>query len=160
MAKEPEVELPGPGDLKSAESTWRVLFVDSSERNELLKEACKEYGYAVIGAETLEEAWLFLNGKDHVDVIVCAAHLEHESMFEFLHGVRSNALHRDAAFLILSLAPSKTGSRFDESAAATGLALGASAFVPMPVFDVRVLVDHIRRLRPEVPALQQAGTSA
>jgi hypothetical protein len=35
----------------------------------------------------IEEAFAFLDGKDHADVIVCAAHLEEESMFEFLRRV-------------------------------------------------------------------------
>lgn len=157
MKSEPKIEHPELCDVKNAANTWRILFVDSPERNEILKEACKEHGYDVIGAPTLTEAWLFLNGKDHVDVIVCAAHLEHESMFEFLHGVRTcdNALHRNAAFLILSLEPGNVGSRLDKNAAVAGLALGADAFLPMPEFDVSVLVQHLRRLQPVVPTLQQ-----
>ena len=155
MTSEPEVELPETNHANRAEATWRILFVDSKENNELLKEACKEFGYAVIGASTLEEAWLFLNGENHVDVIVCAAHLEHESMFDFLHGVRKNEIHRTAAFMILSLEPTHTGSRLDRSAAAAGLLLGADAFVLMPVFDVDSLVQHLRRLQPEIPTLVQ-----
>jgi hypothetical protein len=49
-------------------------------------------------------AWAFLDGKDHADVIVCAAHLEEESMFEFLRGVRDSEAHQSAKFLILALA--------------------------------------------------------
>jgi len=159
MTSEPEIEHPDPNDARNAANTWRILFVDSPERNETLKEACKEHGYDVIGAPTLTEAWLFLNGKDHVDVIVCAAHLENESMFEFLHGVRNsdNPLHRNAAFLILSLESGKIGTLTDKSAAATGLTLGADAFVSMPEFDVNTLVQHVRRLRPPVPILQQTA---
>lgn len=157
MPREPEMELPNSGDARCAAETWRILFVDSQEHNDLLKEACKKYGYAVIGASTLEEAWLFLNGRDHVDVIVCAAHLEEESMFQFLHDVRTSEGHHDAAFLILSLEPRVAGSRLDRSAAAAGLALGADAFAPMPVFDVSALVEHLRRLQPSTPTLLQTS---
>jgi CheY-like chemotaxis protein len=156
MSAEPELELPDRADAKPPEQTFRVLFLDSPEHNELLKEACKEFGYAVVGANTVEEAWLFINGTDHVDVIVCAAHLEEESMFKLLSAVRASEIHKDAAFLILSLETSPVGARFDAIAASAGLALGADAFVPMPVFDPVALVMHIRRLQPEIPHLHQA----
>jgi CheY-like chemotaxis protein len=153
MTAEPELELPDRADAKPPEQTFRVLFLDSPERNEMLKEACKEFGYAVVGASTVEEAWLFLNGTDHVDVIVCAAHLEEESMFKLLLAVRASELHKDAAFLILSLEPSPVGARLDAIAASAGRALGADAFVTMPVFDPIALVAHIRRLQPAVPSV-------
>ncbi len=156
MTTEPELELPDRADARPPGLTFRVLFLDSPEHNELLMEACKEFGYAVVGAATVEEAWLFLNGTDHVDVIVCAAHLEEESMFKLLHAVRASELHKDAAFLILSLEPSPVGARLDAIAASAGRALGADAFVPMPVFDPIALVAHIRRLQPAIPKVQRA----
>ena len=84
MQKEPQVEYPAPKDAKPPMKTWRILFLDSAENVKKLKDACKHAGYEVVGALTIEEAWAFLDGKDHADVIVCAAHLEEESMFGFL----------------------------------------------------------------------------
>jgi CheY-like chemotaxis protein len=159
MSKEPEVEHPAPGNAKSPLQTWRLLFLDSAENIEQLKGACKAVGYDVVGATTIEEAWAFLDGKDHADVIVCAAHLEEESMFEFLKGVRDSEIHRKTMFLILSLEPGAVGARLDRSTARTGRQLGADAYLIMPVFDPHGLVAQIQKLQPAVPVLQQSATT-
>ena len=158
MQKEPQVEHPAPGDARSPMKTWRILFLDSAENIEQLKDACKNVGYTVVGAITVKDAWAFLDGKDHVDVIVCAAHLEEESMFEFLKRVRDSKVHGDTKFLILSLAPGPLGSRLDGSTARAGLALGADTYVNMPVFDPQELVARIKKLQPSVPLLQRSAT--
>src|SRR5512134_2295398 len=111
MLKEPALEHPAAEDAKPPMKTWRVLFLDNPQNIEKLKDACKDEGYAVAGALTIAEAWAFLDGKDHVDVIVCAAHLEEESMFQFLKRVRDSKVHGDAKFLILALATSALGSQ-------------------------------------------------
>src|SRR5436190_15358797 len=131
MSLEPPLERPSPENAKSPQQTWRILFLDGPENVEKLKEAGKEAGYVVVGAITIAEAWAFLEGKDHVDVIVCAAHLEEESMFEFLKGVRDNEIHRDAGFLILSLSPGEVGARVDRIATRAGMLLGADAYAVM-----------------------------
>ena len=156
MKAEPQLEAPPPEKAKPPRQTWRVLFLDSAENVELLKRAGKDAGYAVVGATTIEEAWAFLDGKDHADVIVCAAHLKEESMFEFLKAVRESP-HRNARFLILSLHPGEIGARVDRLAAATGLLLGADDYTSMPTFDADRLVAHIRRLQPPVPAALRAS---
>ena len=158
MPKEPKVEHPAPKDARTPMKTWRILFLDSAENIERLKDAVKDVGYTVAGALTIEEAWAFLDGKDHADVIVCAAHLEEESMFEFLKGVRDSKVHRNAKFIILSLAPGAVGARLHGSTASAGLALGADTYMNMPVFDPQELVARIKKLRPSVPMLQQSGT--
>ena len=112
----------------------------------------------MIGSTTLEEAWAFLEGKDHVDVIVCAAHLEEESMFKFLKDVRDHEIHNNAAFLILSLEPGAIGARLDQSAARAGIALGANGYLIMPVFDALELIAQIQKLQPDIPMLQQSAT--
>lgn len=159
MKQQPDVEHPATKDAKSPLETWRILFLDSPENVEQLKEACKKYGYAVVGSTTIDEAWAFLNGKDHVDVIVCAAHLEEESMFQFLKDVRGNEKHGKAAFLILSLEPGETGARMDRSAERAGILLGADGYLIMPVFDAPELVAEIRKLQPSIPTLQQSSSA-
>ena len=123
-----------------------------------LKEACKKYGYVVVGVTTIQEAWAFLHGKDHVDVIVCAAHLEEESMFKFLKDVRANDVHGKVAFLILSLESGTSGARMDRSAERAGMLLGADGYLVMPVFDAPELLAQIKKLQPRVPMLQQSAT--
>jgi DNA-binding response OmpR family regulator len=158
MQKEPKVEYPAPKDARSPMKTWRILFLDSAGNVKKLKDACKHAGYEVVGALTIEEAWAFLDGKDHADVIICAPHLEEGSMFEFLQGVRDSKVQRNAKFLILSLAPGTLGARLRHSTASAGLALGADAYVDMPVFDPHELVARIKKLQPLVPMLQRSDT--
>jgi len=157
MRKEPEVEYPAPEDAKPPTQTWRILFLDRAKNVDKLKDACKHAGYAVVGATTIEEAWAFLQGEDRADVIVCAAHLQEGSMFEFLQGVRESRVHRNAKFLILSLAPTAWGARLDRSTASAAKALGADSYAIMPVFDPHKLVAHIKKLQPPVPMLQQSA---
>ena len=154
--KQPDIEHPAAKDAKPPMQTWRVLFLDSGENIEQLKSACKKFGYAVIGSTTINEAWAFLNGKDHVDVIVCAAHLEEESMFQFLKDVRDNERHGKAAFLILSLEPGTSGARMDRSTERAGMLLGADGYMVMPVFDAPELLAQIEKLKPSIPMLQQS----
>lgn len=157
--KQPDIEHPATKDAKSPLQTWRILFLDSAENVEQLKRACKVCGYAVVGSTTIKEAWAFLDGKNHVDVIVCAAHLEEESMFQFLKDVRANKKHGNAAFLILSLEPGTSGARMDRSTERAGMLLGADAYLIMPVFDGPELISQIQKFQPLIPMLQQS-TSA
>lgn len=156
MATEPPLEYPNPEDARAPEDTFRLLFLDQPEQVDRLKDACKDAGYVVVGADTIAEAMAFLEGKNHVDVIICGAHLEGESMFAFLQHVRGHAEHARSMFLILSLESGPHGSFLDRSAARVGMALGANAYAVMPVFDPVALVAHIRELQPAVPTLQQA----
>ena len=159
MTKQPDIERPAAADAKSPQETWRILFLDSADNIVQLKDACKSVGYVVIGSTTIEEAWAFLNGKDHVDVIVCAAHLEEESMFKFLKDVRDNDIHQKAAFLILSLEPGIIGAKLDRSTARAGIALGADGYLVMPLFDAAELITQIQKLQPDIPMLQQSATA-
>lgn len=157
--KQPNIEYPATADAKSPLETWRILFLDSADNIEQLKQACKECGYVVVGSTTIKEAWAFLDGKDHVDVIVCAAHLEEESMFQFLKDVRDNEKHGNAAFLILSLEPGEAGARMDRSTERAGMLLGADGYLLMPVFDAPELIAQIQKLQPRIPVLQQSTTT-
>lgn len=80
-------------------------------------------------------------------------------MFEFLKGVRDNAVHQKAVFLILSLEPGVVGARSDRSASSAGILLRADGYMIMPVFDADALAARIKKLQPAVPALQQCKTA-
>ena len=155
MAKEPKVEHPAARDVRSPMKTWRILFLDHLENIEQLKGACKDMGYTVAGAVTIEEAWAFLDGKDHVDVIVCAPHLKEESVFEFVKAVRESEHHRATKILILALKPSQIASRLHQTTGSTAVALGADTYAIMPTFDANELIALIQKLQPLVPVLQQ-----
>ena len=153
------IERPAAADAKSPQETWRILFLDNADNITQLKNACKKVGYTVVASTTIQEAWEFLNGKNHVDVIVCAAHLEEESMFKFLKDVRDNDIHQKAAFLILSLEPGIIGAKLDRSTARAGMALGANGYLIMPAFDAAELIAQIQNLQPDTPMLQQSATA-
>ncbi len=159
MPTEPPLEYPDASQAHSPENTFRVLFLDKAAHVDRMKESCKDVGYVVIGAETIVEAMAFLHGKDHVDVIVCGAHLESESMFAFLQEVRANKLHQKSTFLILSLESGAVGARLDRTASRAGMALGADAYTIMPVFDAPALIAQIRQMQPDVPKLQGSSPS-
>jgi DNA-binding response OmpR family regulator len=159
MPAEPPLEHPESSDALSPAKTWRILFVDCEANLVRLSEASRHAGYVVIGASEVAEAWSFLEGLDHVDVIVCAAHLRHESMLDFLQGIRASK-HADVAVAILSLDPSVMASRLDRSTRDASLLIGADAYVVMPTFDPVELIEQLRLLRPDIPRLEQDQSRA
>ncbi len=154
MTNEPAVEAAAPRSRLPAEETFRILIMDNVEHTDLLKTACKEVGHSVIAAHSIEESFAFLNGKDHADVIVCAAYLEDESLFDFLRRLRKDPIHKDTMFMTLALAPGPLGSKVNASTEKAGSLLGADVFVSMPQFDAAVLIAEIKKLLPETPKLE------
>lgn len=154
--KELDVEKATP-EL-AAKDTFRILILDSVEHTDRLKAACKDAGYSVVPAYTIEEAIAFLEGEDRADVIICAAYLADESIFEFLRQLRSSPLHQHSMFMILALEAGVIGVRTQQNASVeiAGRQLGADAFVSMPEFDAEQLIAEIKKLLPLVPALEQS----
>lgn len=153
MSKEPKVEAATP--QLPAKDTFRILIMDTPEHVDQLKAVCKDAGHAVVPAHTIDDAFRFLDGKDHADVIICAAHLEDESVFEFLKRLRSNPDHAESMFMTLSLAPGALGVKLNDSTEKAGRCLGADAFVSMPVFDASLLISEIEKLLPLVPMMER-----
>lgn len=149
---EPRVE-PATPEL-AAKDTFRILIMDTVEHTDQLKAACKNAGHSVIAAQSIKEAFAFLEGTDHADVIVCAAYLENESIFEFLRRLRSEPIHKDSMFLTLALEPGPMGLKLLASTEKAGVSLGANGFVSMPVFDAELLIAEIKKLLPQVPVLE------
>ena len=156
MTEEPKVEPATNSAQKADKDTFRILIMDTVEHTNQLKAACKDVGHDVVAAQSIKEAFAFLDGKNHADVIICAAHLEDESMFDFLKRLRSNSIHRDSMFMTLSLAPGPIGVKVNDSIEKAGRLLGADAFVSMPVFDAAQLIAEIKKLLPVVPRLERA----
>ena len=153
MSYEPPVEPPTSD--RHARDTFRILILDKKEHVDRLKDACQDAGHSVVGAQSIKEAFSFLDGKDHADVIVCAAHMEDESMFEFLRRVQEDENHMDVMVLMLALESGPMGVQTSASTERTGRALGADAYITMPRFDAVALIDAIKQLLPEVPNLEQ-----
>jgi CheY-like chemotaxis protein len=154
MTEEPKVEQSTKASRLPAKDTFRILIMDNVEHTNQLKAACKDVGHSVVGAHTIEEAFAFLDGENHADVIVCAAYLEDESLFDFLTRLRLEPLHKETMFMILALAPSYSGAGVNSSTEKAGRLLGADKFVSMPEFDAEQLIAEIKKLLPPVPALE------
>lgn len=151
--KEPKVEP--ATSLLAAKDTFRILIMDTVEHTDVLKRACKNAGHSVVAAHCIKEAFAFLDGKDHADVIVCAAYMQDESVFEFLHRLRSDDTHNDSMFMILALAPGPVGIKLNANVEIAGRQLGADAFISMPIFDAELLMAEIKNLLPLVPKLER-----
>lgn len=140
----------------AAKDTFRILIMDTIEHANQLKAACQDAGHSVIAVHTIEEAFSFLDGRNHADVIVCAAYMENESLFEFLKRLRSNPIHKDSMFMTLALEPGPVAAVINNSTEKAGKLLGADAFVSMPVFDAPLLISEIKKLLPQVPMLERS----
>jgi CheY-like chemotaxis protein len=154
MTEEPKVEQATP--RLAAKDTFRILIMDTVEHTDEIKAACKDAGHSVVAAQTIKEAFAFLDDKDHADVIICAAYLEDESMFEFLRRLRTDPTHKDSMFMILALAPGPAGVKLNASVEIAGKTLGSDAFISMPMFDAPQLIAEIKKLLPLVPALEKS----
>jgi CheY-like chemotaxis protein len=153
--KEPELEKATP--QLAAKDTFRVLILDDIEHVNQLKAACKNAGHSVVPAHTVKEAMSFLDGTNHADVIICAAYLEDENIFEFLKRLRKNPAHKATMFMILALAPGPLGVKMNAQVEIAGRHLGSDAFISMPVFDPVQLIAAIKTLLPIVPWLQRSN---
>jgi CheY-like chemotaxis protein len=160
MTEEPKVEPATPEAKLPPKDTFRILIMDTVEHTDQLKAACKDAGHSVVATQTIKEAFAFLDDKDHADVIVCAAYLEDESMFEFLRRLRTNPIHKDTMFMTLALAPGPIGVKANTSTEKAGRVLGADAFINMPVFNARQLITEIKKLLPAVPMLEESKRQA
>ncbi len=143
--EQPTVELP-------PEQTYRILTLENPENVEKLKQACKRAGHQVVPCFTIAEAMRFLETKDHVDVIVAAAHLENESVFSFLQKVKSSdcILHK-AQFIMLCADPGVLALVTSPSVEIAANLMGADKYLLMPEFDPDKLISEIEPLLPAVP---------
>lgn len=95
---------------------------------------------------------LFLDTKDHVDLIISAVHLEEESVFEFLNKVKApQSVHKDVAFVMLCMEPNPLASVINKSTELAGKLMGADRYLYMPEFDANRLIVEIADLLPPVP---------
>ena len=154
MTIEPEVESASLQARLAEKDTFRILIMDSPEHTNLLKAACKDAGHSVVASHSIDEAFAFLDGKNHADVIVCAAYLEDESLFDFLRRLRLDPIHKNTMFMTLALEPGRAGEKANVSTENAGRLLGADAFVSMPEFNAKQLIEEIKMLLPLVPALE------
>ncbi|HEY9733432.1 MAG TPA: hypothetical protein V6C89_16045 [Drouetiella sp.] len=143
--EQPTVALP-------PQKTYRILTLENPENVEKLTRACKRAGHQVVPCFTIAEAMRFLETKDHVDVIIAAAHLENESVFSFLQKVKSSdcILHK-AQFFMLCADPGMLALVTSPSVEIAATLMGADKYLLMPEFDAEKLVEELEKLFPAVP---------
>lgn len=136
--------------------TYRILTLDNPENIDKLKVVCKLAGHEVVPVFTISEAMQFLLTKDHVDVIVAAAHLERESVFEFLKKVRLPDSHlHDVKFLMLCAEPGPLGMATSSTVEIAANVMGVDKYLLMPVFNPEQLIQEITELFPPIPSKEK-----
>jgi CheY-like chemotaxis protein len=146
----PEIEQPTKHLLPL--KTYRILMLEDRENIEKLKTACKRAGHEVVPATTIAQAMSFLETKNHVDVIIAAAHLQEESVFQFLCKVRGTESHlRSVSFLMLCADPGLIATATSPAVALAATIMGADKYLLMPEFDAERLMEEIELLLPAIP---------
>jgi PleD family two-component response regulator len=146
----PEIEL--PTKHLPPLRTFRILTLEDADNIEKLKIACKEAGHQVVPATTITLAMDFLKTKDHVDVIIAAAHLQSESIFEFLKQVKATDSHLHAVpFVMLSSDPGFIATITSPAIELAANLMGADKYLLMTEFDAERLMKEIEPLFPAIP---------
>ena len=147
-----KTQIEQPTLHKPALETYRILTLEDAENIDKLKEACKNAGHQVVPVLTIRQAMEFLDLKDHVDVIISATHLQHESVFDFLRRVKSaDSVHRNVPFVMLCLEPGGLARMTSDVVESVAAIMGADHYILMPEFDADELLRHIEPLFPPIP---------
>lgn len=137
------------GKRRPPADTYRVLVLDGkNDHMPRIVEACKKAGQEVVPCWSVQDAFKFLDTKDHVDVIVVEAFMEEESVFDFLKAAKEMPEHRDVPIVIMAAEPSAIGLFCMPSVAQSAEVLGAYKFIVMPKFDEMHLVREILAILP------------
>jgi CheY-like chemotaxis protein len=146
------VQIEQPTRKLPPNDTFRILTLENPDNIEKLKEACKRAGHEVVPVLTIAQAMAFLETKDHVDVIVAAAHLESESVFEFLKRVKAgDSALKEVPFLMLCADPGTLGLLTSPAVEVAANIMGADQYLLMPEFDAECLMQNIEALLPAIP---------
>jgi CheY-like chemotaxis protein len=151
-------EIEQPTRKLPPNDTYRILTLENPENTEKLTEVCKEAGHQVVPVHSISQAMAFLETKDHVDIIVAAAHLQNESVFEFLKRVKSVDSHlRAVPFLILCAEPGALGMLTSPAVEIAANVMGADRYLLMTDFDAFRLIQEIEELLPPIPSKELAS---
>jgi CheY-like chemotaxis protein len=149
---QPDPQIEEPFKQLPPLDTYRILTLENEENIEKLKNACKAAGHEVVPMLTIKHAMAFLETKDHVDCIVAAAHLQNESVFEFLRRVRSAGSHlKDSPFVVLCADPGLLARVTSPAVETAAKSMGADKYVLMSEFDAHRLIEEITPLLPPIP---------
>jgi CheY-like chemotaxis protein len=152
------IQIEQPTRKLPPNDTYRILMLENPDNIKKLKEACKLAGHQVVPALTIGQAMAFLETKDHVDVIVAAAHLESESVFEFLKLVKAANSHLvDVPFMMICVEPGILGLLTSPAVEIAATVVGADQYLLMTEFDAERLMQEIEPLLPPIPRKELAS---
>lgn len=96
----------------------------------------------------LEQAFTFLETKDHVDVCIAEAFLKDESSFDFLKRMKHLPHHAQVPVMLVAWEPGDVARFCADSMASTSSILGAYKFLIMPDFDVEQMIKEVQAVLP------------
>lgn len=147
-------EIEHPKQSRPDGKIFRILVLDAPGRVEELTLICTELGHEVVPVLTIREGVDFMDRQDHVDVIVSAAHLADESVFDFLRLIKSSPLHKEVPFMLICAEPGELGKFVNTVVEKAATVLGAAKYVVMEPYDARRLMREIHALLPDTIPLK------
>jgi CheY-like chemotaxis protein len=126
---------------------YKLLLVENEQHAAALREACRSTDEVLVAVHTIRSAIDFIETKDHVNVILAAAHLEHESVFDFLHMARNSEHLRDVPFIMFCAEPGEVATHFNSTVEKLAYKLGADKYLMMPTFDADLVLAEVEKLK-------------
>lgn len=131
---------------------YRILMLsDHPDHLAAFTDLAQKAGHQVLALHSVRESMNWLNAKDHVDVIVCHAFLESESVFEFLKAVKHDPRHDWVQFIVLSCGQSELTKFLDPTVKDAAHILGADKYINMREFNPDRLLKEVEASFPEMP---------
>lgn len=136
----------------------KILILDD-ERDGIqhLNDALSLKHDLVWGRKISDAIQLLDNPNSNFDLIICGIHLLHESMFDFLRQVRSQAANKQVPFICFRIASTQFAENMDKNIQKSAKLLGANGYVIIedtedPETLLKTVESKIGTLVPELKA--------
>ncbi|HEY9733825.1 MAG TPA: hypothetical protein V6C89_18085, partial [Drouetiella sp.] len=126
-----------------------LVLIESDSYLQKLTTSCAALGQEVVSFSNLEDAFVFLETRDHVDVCIAEAFLKDESSFDFLRRMKTMPHHSKVPVMLVAWEPGEVAKFCAETVASTSAVLGAYKFLIMPDFDVEHTMKEVQAVLPE-----------
>lgn len=137
------------GKPRPQDDPYRILvLVESEEHLAKIKVSCAALGQEVVSFLNLEQAFTFLETKDHVDVCIAEAFLQDESSLDFLRRMKHMPDHSKVPVMLVAWEPGEVARFCAETVASTSTMLGAYKVLIMPDFDVEQMMREVQAVLP------------
>jgi CheY-like chemotaxis protein len=140
---------------------YRIIVMLDAPHFDEIADACKKAGHEIVRVNTTVELVKFLEKKDHADLVVSAAHLENENVFEMLKSIKRTPQHAEAHIMLICTEPSPLAIALNESTEIAANALGADLYLYIPRYDRDEIVKEIEKALPSrAPAKESNPANA